>query len=210
METHTVLLRLSITFVLAILFGFERQRSHKPIGFGTFTFVSTGSTALAILALTVYGENPLPLLSAIVTGIGFLGAGALIKTSDKIFGFTSASSIWIFAIFGLAIGIGEYIIGGILYVLIIMVIIIDRYFERNGVGSYQKKLTIVTNKIINQKEINTTLLLASTNFKLISFEVNRKESQITFIYLIEGRKEGINSLPRKLYEKEWLLTCRIE
>ncbi len=210
MDILIIILRLGITFMLAIIFGIERQRSHKPIGFGTFTFVSTGSCALALIAMTVYGENPLSLLGAIVTGIGFLGAGALIKTSDKIFGFTSASSIWIFAIFGLAIGIGEYLIGSILYCLIVIVMFVDRYYEMKGIGSYQRKLTLITNKIIKQKEITNTLLLASTNFKLISFEISRLEGHMSLIYLIEGSKDNINNLPKRLYEKDWMLTCRIE
>ena len=90
MDVIVIFLRLSITFFLSLVFGLERQYSHKPIGFGTFTFVAAGSSSLAIVAVALGFEHSIPLLSAIVTGIGFLGAGALIKTSDKIFGLTSA------------------------------------------------------------------------------------------------------------------------
>ena|SRR5659263_171028 len=100
MELLIILLRLTLTFALSLIFGYERQRSHKPIGFGTFIFVSVGSCGLAITA-TILSENPLPLLGSVVTGIGFLGAGALIKTNEKTFGFTTAASVWLFAIFGI-------------------------------------------------------------------------------------------------------------
>jgi len=91
MELSIILLRLTITFALSLIFGYERQRSHKPIGFGTFIFVSLGSCGLALTA-TILNDNPLPLLGSIVTGIGFLGAGALIKTNEKTFGLTLMST----------------------------------------------------------------------------------------------------------------------
>jgi putative Mg2+ transporter-C (MgtC) family protein len=115
MEISVILLRLFFTFALSCVFGVERQKSHKPIGFGAFIFVSVGACALAITATIIEPENPLPLLGAIVTGIGFLGAGALIKTSDKTFGFTTAASIWLFAIFGIINGVGEYFLGFSIY-----------------------------------------------------------------------------------------------
>ncbi|MBN2423336.1 MgtC/SapB family protein [Candidatus Woesearchaeota archaeon] len=173
MNIITIVARFTITFILSVIFGVERQKSHKPIGFGTFIFVAVGSCSLAIIALDLNAENPLPLLSAIVTGIGFLGAGALIKTTDKIFGFTSAASIWIFAIFGLSIGTGQYIIGLISYVIIWIVTFYDIYLEKKGIGSYQKRVGITTNRIINEKEIKNILNVSLKRFKLIYSEVDK-------------------------------------
>src|SRR3990172_6125755 len=114
-ETLEIVLRFSITFILSLVFGLERQTAHNPVGFGTFNFVAVGSCALGITAVLINSADPFGLLSAIVTGIGFLGAGALIKSNDRVFGFTTAASIWILAIFGLTIGIGDYLLGGVLY-----------------------------------------------------------------------------------------------
>jgi uncharacterized membrane protein YhiD involved in acid resistance len=210
LDIWTILLRFTITFLLSFLFGIERQKSHKPIGFGTFIFVSVGSCALAITSVILGNDNPLPLLGAIVTGIGFLGAGALIKTSDKIFGFTSAATIWIFAIFGLLIGVGEYFVGMAVYVLIWIVVLYDRNLEKRGEGSYQKKLIVVTNKIIKEKELKELLMLCLTKYNLTVFEVDKKNSKITFQYIIEGTKEQMNKLPKILYEKPWFESCKIE
>jgi len=147
MEFSVIILRFILTFLLASLFGLERQRSHKPTGFGTFIFVALGACGLSIVAVIAEPQNPVPLLSAIVTGIGFLGAGALIKTSDKVFGFTTAVSIWIFAIFGLVIGIGQYLVGLLMYAFVWVVILFDKYFEKRGIGSYQKRLVLHTIKL---------------------------------------------------------------
>lgn len=210
LDTWTIILRFMATFILSFLFGIERQKSHKPIGFGTFIFVASGSCALAITSVILGNDNPLPLLGAIVTGIGFLGAGALIKTTDKIFGFTSAATIWIFAIFGLLIGVGEYLVGIILYLLIWLVVLYDLHLEKRGAGSYQKKLSIVTNKIIKEKELTDVLLLCLSKYKLNVFEIDKKNSKITFQYMIEGTKEQMNKLPKILYEKAWFESCKIE
>ena len=93
MLISTVLFRFSVAFVASFLFGFVRQRMGKPIGFGTFIFLAQGSCALALTAITLQSDNPLPLLSAIVTGIGFLGAGALFRSGERVVGFTSAATI---------------------------------------------------------------------------------------------------------------------
>ena len=169
-----VLIKISLTFILAAVFGFDRQKSHKPIGFGTYIFVSLGACSLGIAAHLLDPENPLPLLSATISGIGFLGAGALIKTSDKVFGFSSAASIWIFAILGLLMGVGQYYIAFVTYAMLWVVISFDKWLEREGIGSYQRKLHIVTNRIMAEKDIESILLIGSVKAKKINLEVNKK------------------------------------
>ncbi|MFH2028250.1 MAG: MgtC/SapB family protein [Nanoarchaeota archaeon] len=210
MEINMIILKLAITFFLALLFGLERQRAHKPIGFGTFIFVAIGSCGLAMVALDMNKENPLPLLGSIVTGIGFLGAGALIKTTDKIFGFTTAAGIWVFAIFGLLIGVGEYVTGIAVYFAIWLVIILDNYLESSGIGPYQRKLVIETNRIVSDKEIKKTLLLNTRSHKLISLDINKSENKITAVYLISSKKNNLNQLPGILFKSEWVNSCKIE
>lgn len=208
MELLAIILRFVITFVLSLLFGLERQYSHKPIGFGTYTFVAIGSCSLAIVAVALGFEHSIPLLSAIVTGIGFLGAGALIKTNDKIFGLTSAASIWAFAIFGLIIGIGEYVIGILLYLVVWTVVIIDRLLERYGIGSYQKKVTIQTNKIVNIKEVIT--VSGIHKYRLLDVEIDKAHKKMTFHLYVEGKKEEINKIPDKIINQEWFEDVKIE
>src|SRR3989441_2705386 len=88
-----VVLRLLFVFGLAFSVGLERQLHRKPVGLGTFIFVSMGAATLAILAITLEEDNPLPLLGGVITGIGFLGAGALIRSNDRGFGFTTAALV---------------------------------------------------------------------------------------------------------------------
>ncbi len=211
MEFSTILLRLIITFALSVAFGIDRQKSHKAIGFGAFIFVSIGACALAITATIIDMENPLPLLGAIVTGIGFLGAGALIKTNEKTFGFTTAASIWLFAIFGIVAGVGQYFIAIVIYALIWIVIYFDKLFEKKGIGYYQRKLVINTNRIIEEMELKNQLLsIGIKRYKFITVEVDRKCNKISMTYLIEGTAEDIYRIPKALFEKDWFDSCKIE
>jgi len=207
METLTIVIRLLAVFILSLIFGIERQRSHKPVGFGTFIFVAIGSCALAIAATIIDIDDRIIILGSIVTGIGFLGAGALIRNNDKIFGFTTAASLWIFAIFGLVMGIGQYLEGIIVYVFIWIVIIIDKILEDKGIGSYKKKITINTNKIVNEKEI---FHLINAKKKLISLNLDKKNDKLSLTYLISGKRDDLNSVPQKLYEKPWFESFKVE
>ena len=206
-----MLIRIVITFLASLLFGLERQRSHKPIGFGTFVFVSLGSCALSVTSILITSgttNSPLTLISGIVTGIGFLGAGALIKTTDHVFGFTTAASIWFFAIFGLIIGVGQYEIGFILYLLVWVIIFIDKTLEKKGIGSYQKKLQITANKKISGEDIFD--VVGTKRYKIIGMDVDRKPNKFSVTILVEGSKTNINRIPGVLSKTEWVESFKME
>src|SRR3989344_3034343 len=209
METLTIATRFLIVFVLSSLFVLKRQRAHKPVSFGTFIFVSLGSCALTLIATSIDINNRIVIIGSIVTGIGFLGAGALIRNNDKIFGFTTAASIWIMAIFGLIIGIGEYLTGILVYAAMWIIVIIDKRLEEKGIGTYERKITINTNKIINEKEI-VSIINGDTRKKLININVDKKLNKLSLTYLIAGKKEDINSIPQKLFDKPWFESFKVE
>lgn len=199
-----------LTFLAAFLFGYERAKSHKPTGFPTFIFVAVGSCAFAMIAVAPRFNNALFLISGVITSIGFLGAGSLIKNNDKIFGFTTASSIWLFAIFGVLMGLEEYIIALIVYILIWLTMAFDYYLQKKGVGSYRMKIMITCNKIVSEAEIKNVLLINTKSYKLVDIDVNKKDKKMVLSYFIEGNKDNINKLPKALYDKEWFDSCKIE
>jgi putative Mg2+ transporter-C (MgtC) family protein len=208
MDTLSITLKFGLTFLLAFIFGMNRQLTHKPIGFGTFIFVSVGSCGLSIIAILLNPENPLPLLSAIITGIGFLGAGALIKTSDKIFGFTSAASIWLFSILGLIIGAGFYTIALIIYFLVWTVIFFDHYLEKEGIGSYQKRLILTTNEVLAAEELND--LLQIKKHELAGMSVNWEENRFTLNLLVKIKRDNLWEITEKLSGHPTILFFRFE
>jgi len=195
MEMQIAVLRLLLTFFLAVLFGLESQRSHKPVGFGTFAFVAIGSCVLSLISLQAGGGTNLALIGSIISGIGFLGAGALIKTSDKVFGFMTAASVWLFSILGIIIGFGYYYLGAIIYLFMWFCVMTDIYLERIGVGGYQKKISVRIKGEENEKELNLLFRkFKIRKYNLISKEVDKVEKIIKINYIIEASGLDIRRL----------------
>ncbi|PJB78655.1 MAG: hypothetical protein CO090_06315 [Acidobacteria bacterium CG_4_9_14_3_um_filter_49_7] len=176
-----ILLKEGLTLALGFLFGYVRQKLRKPIGFGTFIFVSVGACSLSIIALRLPAANTVPLLAAIVTGIGFLGAGALIKSGEKIHGFTSAALIWLFAIFGLTIGVGEFTVGIIIYTIVWVVSFADNFFQRRGIGAYTKQLRVVIESTFPDESLHSSPL-QNHECLLTAVASDRLSSLHTFTY----------------------------
>jgi putative Mg2+ transporter-C (MgtC) family protein len=206
----TAIFRIVFVFFGSIMFGLERQQSHKPVGLPTFSFVSLGAAALGVIASTSHIMNASSLLAGIVTGIGFLGAGALVRGSDRVYGFTTASAIWLFAIFGLTIGIGEYLIGVVIYSLIWVVIFVDRHLEQGGIGTYQRRLSLTTNKIVHERELNKLLVLHTKRHKLLCAEIDKEHNEVHLTYLVDGPREHLNKMIHDLYEEQWFKTAKID
>lgn len=206
--TEEILIRFIVIFLMSFVFGIERQLSNKPIGFGTFIFVSVGACTLGVLSSTLSPEDSLAIIGGVVTGIGFLGAGALIKTTDKIFGFTTAASIWIFSIIGLTIGLGEFAIGATTYSIIWIVIIVDRLFEMKGIGSYKRKITIRTKKLVEKDEVVS--VFGKNKWRLISFEIDKNKKRSVLIYLVNIPRSYTNKMKEEFQEKSWVESFKVE
>ena len=210
MITLEILERFAFVFVLTFIYGLQRQKSHKPVGFGTFILVAIGACGMAVLASQMDITHSIALLSAVVTGIGFLGAGALIRGSDRIFGFTTAASIWLFAIFGLVSGLGRYDLGLTIYASVWIVILFDEYLEVMGIGSYRKKIVITTNIFVDKEDIANIIAKYCTSQTLIKVHADKKDKEISLTYLVEGMKKDINNLLKEFYKKRWCNSVTFE
>jgi putative Mg2+ transporter-C (MgtC) family protein len=106
-----VLIRLLAATLLGAAIGFQRERAGKPAGLRTHTLVSLGTTLL-ILSCSAVGmslDGLSRVIQGIITGIGFIGAGSILKLSDEhaIRGLTTSASIWVTAAVGAAVGLGS-------------------------------------------------------------------------------------------------------
>lgn len=125
-----LLVRLILGFILSGIVGLEREVSLKPAGLRTHVLVGMGSTLLTILSLQAFpGSDPSRLAASIIVGIGFLGAGTIIKTKGKVMGLTTAATLWIVASIGVATGAGFYLLAIVATILAFLVLKLD-IFER--------------------------------------------------------------------------------
>lgn len=107
-----ITLRLIVAMIFGAVIGIQRERAGKPAGLRTHMLVSSG-TAVFVIASEEFGMNPdsvSRVIQGLVTGIGFLGAGAILKIYDKrvVEGLTTAAGIWMTAALGVAIGLGRF------------------------------------------------------------------------------------------------------
>jgi putative Mg2+ transporter-C (MgtC) family protein len=122
--------RLVLGFVLSGAVGLEREVSLKPAGLRTHILVGLASTLLTILSLNAFPGSDLARVAAsIVVGVGFLGAGTIVKTTEKVVGLTTAATLWTVASIGVSVGVGKYIIATITTILAFLVLRLD-IFER--------------------------------------------------------------------------------
>ena len=107
----TFLLRLILAFILGAVIGYERERVDKPAGLRTHILVSLGSCLFTILSFTAFpGSDPARVASYVVAGIGFIGAGTILQTRERVLGITTAASLWVTAAIGMAAGVGYYML----------------------------------------------------------------------------------------------------
>ena len=125
--------------LLGTLLGWERQADRKPAGLRTHTLVCLGSTLFILTgrhAAEVLGgaADPTRVLHGVVTGVGFLGAGAILRRDGAVQGLTTAASVWIVAAIGAAAGMEAYALAGVATVLALIVlrfyVLIDRWLTR--------------------------------------------------------------------------------
>jgi len=124
------LIRLGVSLVLGAAIGMEREYHKHPAGVKTFTLVCLGSTLAAMVSIYICQNNPNLLngdpgriAAQVLTGIGFIGAGLIIKNSDGISGLTTAACIFVTAIIGLAVGVGM-IWSAVAFTLIVLCVLI--------------------------------------------------------------------------------------
>lgn len=126
-----MLLRLVVAVVLGALVGYERERKGKPAGVRTHGMVCLGAALFTVVSFYGFGasSDQSRVAAMIVSGIGFLGAGAVLHQRESVHGLTTAASLWVTAAIGLAIGVGMI---GMSFMTTILVFLLLRFGPRPG------------------------------------------------------------------------------
>ena len=126
-----ILIRLLIALAFGGIIGFEREINRRPAGFRTHVLVSMGASLIMMISAYAYpNADPTRMAAQVVSGVGFLGAGTIIFSGDKIKGLTTAASIWLCAAIGLASGAGFYFAAGAASVLALLILLVAGALER--------------------------------------------------------------------------------
>ncbi len=148
LPVYEIIGRLFLSALLGYLIGLERSFAGQPAGERTHALTSLGATTFALLSYTAFpGSDPARVAAGVVTGLGFLGAGMILRGRGReVHGLTTAAGIWAVGGIGLAIGAGMYILGLTSAVLVGFILGSDRIFRIHERVTRLKKRPSPTNQ----------------------------------------------------------------
>ena len=122
-----MIVRILLALVLGSLVGYQRQRADKPAGMRTLALISVGACLFTVVSVYGFEVEPARVAAGIVTGIGFIGAGSIMRRGEGIVeGLTTAATIWAVAGIGLAAGAGLYLIAVVAAVVILVILLLPK------------------------------------------------------------------------------------
>lgn len=206
---YEFLFNLSICFLLSFLIGIERQYRRRIIGLRTTILVSVGCFMFVTFSFSVGASDISRIASQIVAGIGFLGAGVILKDGKKVTGLTTAATLWCVAAIGVLCAGGaifEAIVGGM---LILFSNIVLRYVnklvdnlnkENNYYNTYELKINC---HYRNANKLKTELnnFISIGNIEIIKLNINKELNEIIYNYefkILEKNKKYVDELINKL------------
>lgn len=194
---QTATIRLLLSFFLGMLIGLEREANHQPAGLRTHILISIGSTVVMLISIfipqnfTGFIGDPGRIAAQVVSGIGFLGAGAILKFGTDVKGLTTAASIWAMAAIGLAVGAGMYAIGLISAGVVLFALTVMNLFEQHTFKQRTRRKIVIEVKKKDSNPSNLEKILKDFNVRVEStgFERNVSDASEKITYVVAVTKE---------------------
>lgn len=222
-EYPEIALRLAVALFIGALIGLERSYHGRPAGFRTHALVCLASAALMIVS--VYDEywfsarqlerltlDPTRMGQGIMTGIGFLGAGVIMKHGFSVRGLTTAASIWVTAAIGILIGVGLYFAAAVSAVLTFGTLSVFRWVENRLPAQYYAHLVVQFPRQQKMSEAEIGKLLADHGFVISSMSYELSNAGRHFEYhmdVMTYQRSNASRLAEALNRNDVLTAFRI-
>ena len=180
--------RLLLSMVLGVLVGAERKRKGQIAGVRTFALISMGACLAMLLSVYVpqvymglKNGDPGRIAAQVITGVGFLGGGAMIHLKGAVRGLTTAAGIWMTATIGMAVGVGMYWCAIVATAMILLTLTsLEVWEQRRNMGQENRALRLTINGIVDDIEPYRNVLSAhsvhmATYFLKYDYENNQTE-----------------------------------
>ncbi len=210
LQNKNIIMKLILAAVVGGFTGYEREKSNQFAGFRTHILVSVGACITSVIALELFNKyssistmDPARLPAQVLSGIGFLGAGAILKNSNGIRGLTTAAGIWATACIGIAIGYGQYVLGITAWLLVMATL----YIFKNIDKVISKRSQAILKATITNLDITSTVFntIKASEIGIKNFQIVSRSNDIwELVFLIEYDKriileELINELKKINY-----------
>lgn len=192
--------QLLLALLIGAIIGTEREYRSKSAGLRTMIMVSLASCLFTMLSLRIGVENPDRLAANILTGLGFLGAGVIFKDDNRISGITTATTIWMVAALGMAVGAGYFFLSLLGTVLVLIVLIFLVYIQEKIDELHQARnyriLCIYQQETLDKYE----KIFAKNQLKIIRGVQNKTEQHIVGRWVLIGSAQNHKNLTQALLD----------
>lgn len=233
LSLQDAVLRLVLAFLLGSVVGMEREYTQQSAGLRTHILVCLGATVFTIVSISDMTtgmslasdtnlqyrivRDPARIAAQIVTGIGFIGGGAVLRHGASIRGLTTAASLWMMASIGMLIGIGQYQLSLVATFFSFLVLFIIGALERTMFRKYLKKFTLLRIQVsARDTSLNNVEAWLEKTFPNKTVEVKTQKNEearkttMTYIIDLRGLNADVNDLARRLNSVEGVLSANIK
>ncbi|MBD5225041.1 MAG: MgtC/SapB family protein [Bacteroidales bacterium] len=192
--------KLLMSMILGALVGAERKRKGQIAGVRTFALISMGSCMAMLLSIYVpqvylglKNGDPGRIAAQVITGVGFLGGGAMIHMKGSVKGLTTAAGIWMTAAIGMAVGVGMYFCSLFATVLILVTLVLFESFEhKRNMGQENRTMKLQVDHIVDditpyREILNRHGIHLSTYF--IQYDYVNNRTEINFVVLAPSHRD---------------------
>lgn len=193
--------KLIVSAVIGAAIGLEREYRGKVAGFKTMMMICLGSTLFTIFSIKLGTEMSHDRIAAnIITGIGFIGAGAIFKDRENmVSGLTTATIIWIIAAIGMGIGSGEMLFSITTAILVLLLMILSPLLERR-VDAMHKVRTITVRFEMSNKVQAIEAAIHSSGLQFQKSKLQKLGNEIVYSTNISGNEEQLNAFVRMMLD----------
>src|SRR4030065_2150017 len=198
---YEIIFKLLLGALLGGVIGFERQTHGRPAGFRTQLLVCVACVLIMIISESYYVQSslrpeyaridPTRIAAGAMTGVGFLGAGVILKTGVSIQGLPTAACIWIVSAIGLAIGAGQYVAGITGFIITFISLWFLRLMEIKIPTMTYKYVTVVTDSSGDEKAIASIFQDSGFKINKMDYEIEITKGEKKYIFTVSS-KSGIS------------------
>jgi putative Mg2+ transporter-C (MgtC) family protein len=215
MSLLDVMLKLLLAIALGGIIGLEREASQKPAGLRTHILISISSAMMVILPQLMLagkdgaGGETVRVAAAVITGMGFIGAGTIIQSQGTVHGLTTASTLWTVAGLGLVVGAGYYVVALLFSLMVVAALVLFRRIEethlKKNLFHYHLKIKDSPDILVNLRKLifHLGLKLAELNLKK-----ERNVSVVTLSFSSSEEKE--RQFNQSLFDMGEILEIKID
>jgi putative Mg2+ transporter-C (MgtC) family protein len=204
------MLRLVLAAALGGIIGLEREASGKPAGFRTNLLICLGAALLTEISVEVardvelpggFGADPGRIAAQIVSGIGFLGAGTILRSRGSVTGLTTAATLWVVAAIGIAAGAAAYV-HAIVGTLLVMVALITLGRFEDRLLPHRLTERVVRVVLDPRTELLATVeqLIREARFKVTALDLDKGDHSFVASFDIRGPDGSVQALLRQLLQ----------